>query len=174
MFWIWSDVQRLHHFLRLISVFPSEMERITCMSLLLTAVVSSSAGAPRQYHFVNQTLNWTEAQRYCREHHTDLVTISDIQEQNDIEQSIKSSSDPVWIGLKSTDTWIWSLGDPAFYTEHESQFRNWGSKQPNGDGDCVYMDCVNYLKGQCYYRLYIIDIMWICSSLSLLRVVPNL
>uniref|UniRef100_A0A8C2CB81 C-type lectin domain-containing protein n=1 Tax=Cyprinus carpio TaxID=7962 RepID=A0A8C2CB81_CYPCA len=114
------------------------MERITCMSLLLTAVVSSSAGAPRQYHFVNQTLNWTEAQRYCRENHTDLVTISDIQEQNDTEQAINSSSDPVWIGLKNT--WIWSLSDPAFYTEHESQFRNWGSNQSNGDGDCVYME----------------------------------
>ncbi|XP_042569671.1 C-type mannose receptor 2-like [Cyprinus carpio] len=120
------------------------MERITCMCLLLTAVVSSSAGAPRQYHFVNQNLNWTEAQRYCRENHTDLVTISDIQEQNDIEQAIKSSSDRVWIGLKNT--WIWSLSDPAFYTEHESQFRNWDTKphqQPNGDGDCVYLDCGN-------------------------------
>uniref|UniRef100_A0A8C1NHE4 C-type lectin domain-containing protein n=1 Tax=Cyprinus carpio TaxID=7962 RepID=A0A8C1NHE4_CYPCA len=105
---------------------------------LSSAVVSSSAGAPRQYHFVNQNLNWTEAQRYCRENHTDLVTISDIQEQNDTEQAIKSSSDRVWIGLKNT--WIWSLSDPAFYTEHESQFRNWGSNQLNGDGDCVYME----------------------------------
>uniref|UniRef100_A0A8C1R6Q9 C-type lectin domain-containing protein n=1 Tax=Cyprinus carpio TaxID=7962 RepID=A0A8C1R6Q9_CYPCA len=117
------------------------MERITCMSLLLTAVVSSSAGAPRQYHFVNQNLNWTEAQRYCREHHTDLVTISDIQEQIDIEQAINSSSDRVWIGLKNTKVGFWS--DPAFYTEHESQYRNWESTQPGGDGDCVYMDCGN-------------------------------
>ncbi|XP_042569833.1 macrophage mannose receptor 1-like isoform X2 [Cyprinus carpio] len=117
------------------------MERITCMSLLLTAVVSSSAGALRQYHFVNQTLNWTEAQRYCREHHTDLVTISDIQEQNDIEQAIKrvnSNADRVWIGLKNTKVGFWS--DPAFYTEHESQYRNWESTQPGGDGDCVYME----------------------------------
>ncbi|XP_026092328.1 L-selectin-like [Carassius auratus] len=128
------------------------MERITCMSLLLTAVVSSSARAPRQYHFVNQNLNWTEAQSYCREKYTDLVTISDIQEQNDIEQAIKrvnSNADRVWIGLKNS--WIWSLGDPAFYTE---QYRNWGSDQPGGDGDCVYMNCgngqncVNNHKGQ--------------------------
>uniref|UniRef100_A0A8C1YCG9 C-type lectin domain-containing protein n=1 Tax=Cyprinus carpio TaxID=7962 RepID=A0A8C1YCG9_CYPCA len=83
--------------------------------------------APRQYHFVNQTLNWTKAQRYCREHHTDLVTISDIQEQNDTEQAIKrvnSNADRVWIGLK----------------KHESHYWKWGSKQPDGDGDCVYME----------------------------------
>ncbi len=103
---------------------------------LSSAVVSSS---PRQYHFVNQKMNWTEAQRYCREKHTDLVTINDIQEQNDINQLINSTSDHVWIGLK--DTWIWSLSDPDFYRRDESQYRNWGSSQPEGDGDCVFMDC---------------------------------
>ncbi len=98
-------------------------------------MVSSS---PRQYHFVNQKMNWTEAQRYCREKHTDLVTINDIQEQNDINQLINSTSDRVWIGLK--DTWIWSLRDKDFYRRDEFQYRNWGPSQPNGDGDCVYMD----------------------------------
>ncbi len=98
-------------------------------------MVSSS---PRQYHFVNQNKNWTEAQRYCREKHTDLVTINDIQEQNDINQVINSTSGHVWIGLK--DTWIWSLSDPDFYRRDESQNRNWGQSQPSGDGDCVYME----------------------------------
>ncbi len=101
-------------------------------------MVSSS---PRQYHFVNQKKNWTEAQRYCREKHTDLVTINDIQEQNDIKQLINSTSGRVWIGLK--DTWIWSLSDPDFYRRDESQYRNWEPSQPNGDGDCVYMDDVD-------------------------------
>ncbi len=107
---------------------------------LSSAVVSSS---PRQYHFVNQNKSWTEAQRYCRENHTDLVTINDIQEQNDINQVINSVSDRVWIGLK--DTWIWSLSDPDFYRRDESQYRNWkqSPKQPSGDGDCVYMDDVD-------------------------------
>ncbi|XP_058618756.1 C-type mannose receptor 2-like [Onychostoma macrolepis] len=111
------------------------MERITLLSLLLTVVVSSS---PRQYHFVNQKMNWTEAQSYCREKHTDLVTINNIQEQNDIKQLLNSNSDRVWIGLK--DAWIWSLSDSDFYRGDESQYRNWKPGQPSGDGDCVYMN----------------------------------
>uniref|UniRef100_A0A672K1W4 C-type lectin mannose-binding isoform-like n=2 Tax=Sinocyclocheilus grahami TaxID=75366 RepID=A0A672K1W4_SINGR len=105
---------------------------------LSSAVVSSS---PRQYHFVNQNMSWTEAQSYCRDKHTDLVTINDRNEQNDINQLIQrenSSAGRVWIGLK--DTWIWSLSDSDFYRENESQYRNWEPSQPNGDGDCVYMD----------------------------------
>ncbi|KTF77194.1 hypothetical protein cypCar_00048433, partial [Cyprinus carpio] len=113
---------------------------------LSSAVVSSSAGAPRQYHFVNQNL--TEASEILPESISQIWSLISDDTKNDIEQAIKSSSDPVWIGLKSTDTWIWSLSDPAFYTARESQFRIWGSKQPNGDGDCVYLDCVNDLKGQ--------------------------
>ncbi|XP_016110447.1 low affinity immunoglobulin epsilon Fc receptor-like [Sinocyclocheilus grahami] len=112
--------------------------------------------------------SWTEAQSYCREKYTDLVTINDIQEQNDIEQAIKSSSDRVWIGLKSTNSWIWSLSDPDFYT-HETQYRNWGPSQPNGDGDCVYMDCSskgfvsgtgekNWTEAQKYCREYHTDL----------------
>ncbi|KAL0150006.1 hypothetical protein M9458_054665, partial [Cirrhinus mrigala] len=72
------------------------------------------------YHFVNQQMNWTEAQRYCREKHTDLVTINDMQEQNDIKQTVNGSVERVWIGLNRTNTWIWSLSDPAFYRGGDS------------------------------------------------------
>ncbi|CAM4673969.1 unnamed protein product [Leuciscus chuanchicus] len=118
------------------------MERITLTSLLLSAVVSLSAGALRQYHFVNQSMIWTEAQKHCREKYTDLATITDTQDQNDTERVIKSvnpNADHVWIGLRSTNTWIWSLNDPTFYTANESQYRNWSSGQPQGDGDCAFM-----------------------------------
>ncbi|XP_039507573.1 C-type mannose receptor 2-like [Pimephales promelas] len=124
------------------------MERITLTSLLLTAVVSLSAGALRQYHFVNESKSWTEAQQHCREKYTDLATITDTQDQSDAERVIESvniNAERVWIGLRSTNTWIWSLNDPTFYTANESQYRNWAPAttshpaQPQGDGDCVFM-----------------------------------
>ncbi|XP_051556662.1 macrophage mannose receptor 1-like [Myxocyprinus asiaticus] len=119
------------------------MERKTFITLILSAVFSSSACVPRQYHFVNQKLTWTEAQRNCRENYTDLATIDNM---NDIEELLKSVNDDqiehVWIGLQKTVSykWKWSLGDPAFYTGINSQYRNWASTQPNYDGDCSNMN----------------------------------
>ncbi|XP_051555718.1 C-type mannose receptor 2-like isoform X2 [Myxocyprinus asiaticus] len=119
------------------------MERKTFITLILSAVFSSSACVPRQYHFVNQNLNWTEAQRYCRENYTDLATIDNM---NNIEELLKNVNDDqiqyVWIGLQKTDSdkWKWSLGDPAFYTGNNSQYRNWAQGQPNDNVDCSNMN----------------------------------
>ncbi|XP_051951652.1 macrophage mannose receptor 1-like [Xyrauchen texanus] len=120
-----------------------KMERKTLLTFILSAVFSSSACVPRQYHFVNQNLSWTEAQKYCRENYTDLATINN---KNDIEDLLKSVNDDqiriVWIGLQKTDSykWKWSLGDPAFYTENNSQYRNWVPGQPNDDVYCSNMN----------------------------------
>ncbi|XP_051555732.1 macrophage mannose receptor 1-like [Myxocyprinus asiaticus] len=118
------------------------MERVAFITFLLTAVFSFSACVPHQYHFVNKTVSWTEAQRFCRENYTDLATINN---KNDIEELMKSVNDKsvllVWIGLHKTEnkTWKWSLGDPAIYTGSDSLYQKWGNDQSNAAGDCVYM-----------------------------------
>ncbi|XP_067301518.1 C-type mannose receptor 2-like isoform X2 [Pseudorasbora parva] len=117
------------------------MEKIPLTSLLLSAVVSLSAGALRQYYFGNQNLNWTEAQKYCRDNYTDLATITNTQDQNEAELVMNGGPNSVWIGLRSTkDSWIWSLSNLTFYTENEFQYRNWEPGQPQGDGNCAFMN----------------------------------
>ncbi|TNN25212.1 Aggrecan core protein [Liparis tanakae] len=80
-------------------------------------------------------MNWTEAQNYCREHHTDLASVRNMQENQMVHNLVPSES-LVWIGLFS-NPWKWSDGS-------ESLFRNWNPLVPHEfDGfskKCVAVD----------------------------------
>ncbi|XP_030622320.1 macrophage mannose receptor 1-like [Chanos chanos] len=83
-----------------------------------------------RYIAINETKTWREAQSYCREHHTDLVSVRNQTENGMIRSLIKNSSD-TWIGL-FRDSWKWS-------DQSNSSFRNWAPGQPdNGKHD---MNC---------------------------------
>lgn len=69
-------------------------------------------------------MNWTQAQNYCRTHHTDLISGRD-----QLKKFFQSSQNKKgWIGL-FRDTWRWSDGS-------NSSFRNWKK----------FEDGVKYLK----------------------------
>ncbi|KAL3046034.1 hypothetical protein OYC64_004110 [Pagothenia borchgrevinki] len=65
-----------------------------------------------EYHFIQEGKTWEEAQSYCREHFTDLATVSDMR---DVERLTNSSQTTgAWIGLRSINerdikVWHWSL-----------------------------------------------------------------
>ncbi|KAG9330998.1 hypothetical protein JZ751_021287 [Albula glossodonta] len=89
-----------------------------------------------QYHFVNIEKSWTEAQSYCRENYIDLATIDNQEEMEALMGVVGSGYEgEAWIGLyDDRDSWQWSLADRGFYSEGQTEFRNWASVEPNNDG----------------------------------------
>ncbi|KAK1155230.1 macrophage mannose receptor 1-like, partial [Acipenser oxyrinchus oxyrinchus] len=86
-----------------------------------------------RYILIEELKTWTEAQQYCKEHHTDLVSIKNTSENEDLVK--KAQGKPFWIGLFN-NPWKWSRqGDN--YT-----FHNWNGGEPNnwgGNEKCVEM-----------------------------------
>uniref|UniRef100_A0A3B3ZW41 C-type lectin domain-containing protein n=1 Tax=Periophthalmus magnuspinnatus TaxID=409849 RepID=A0A3B3ZW41_9GOBI len=76
-----------------------------------------------EYHYwlINTSMSWTDAQLYCREKYTDLVTI---ESEKDTSR-LPTVSTRVWIGLSDhPDDWKWSDGSTSTY-------RNWNNLRDN-------------------------------------------
>ncbi|XP_050970317.1 macrophage mannose receptor 1 [Labeo rohita] len=113
---------------------------IYCVTGLYTSLEPS-----KKIFFVNESKTFVEAQRYCRENYTDLVTLedwTDMEELLALENVMSSKS--AWIGLKKTanEQWHWALADPQFYKDGEVEYRNWGQSEPSNLADerCSVMD----------------------------------
>ncbi|XP_038132791.1 C-type mannose receptor 2-like [Cyprinodon tularosa] len=71
-----------------------------------------------EYHCINEEKNWTEAQQYCKEKHTDLATVSNMADMKRLLNNSAGNMTEAWIGLyDQTDgirTWYWSLPGVEF------------------------------------------------------------
>ncbi|KAF7210458.1 transcript variant X2 [Nothobranchius furzeri] len=120
---------------------PGKMEKVLLIFSVASALCAVSTVPQRNYHFIYQAKNWTEAQRYCRENFIDLATVADVNDMwllyslVDLRQMFASSyTYEAWIGLYSDfNSWRWSMSDPNFYQQNES-FRNWYPSQPDNNG----------------------------------------
>ncbi|XP_029913814.1 uncharacterized protein LOC115363677 [Myripristis murdjan] len=112
--------------------------------ILLSGLGSLPSCFPRQYHLVEKSMTWSEAQSYCRQHYTDLATVSSEEDVAKLNDAVGSHhSGIVWIGLyDDINSWKWSLQNKSYYGEGEAEFRMWGTGQPNNYNDehCVFMD----------------------------------
>ncbi|XP_058637696.1 C-type lectin lectoxin-Lio3-like [Onychostoma macrolepis] len=100
--------------------------------VLLKALIAVASSQTHVFYFVPVNLSWPGAQAHCRQHYTDLATIDD---QKDYEELLKTvnadfKGEWIWTGLyrtSGTAPWIWS-------DQSQSTFRSWGDGQPNNHG----------------------------------------
>uniref|UniRef100_A0A3Q3GTG2 C-type lectin domain-containing protein n=1 Tax=Labrus bergylta TaxID=56723 RepID=A0A3Q3GTG2_9LABR len=98
-----------------------------------------SSGPDVTFALISTSMSWTEAQSYCREHHTDLASVRNLAENQEVKQLVPPGQ-RVWIGL-SRESWKWFDGS-------NSTFRNWspGRAEPNNldpKEDCAAADFNN-------------------------------
>ncbi|XP_073704632.1 macrophage mannose receptor 1-like [Garra rufa] len=108
---------------------------------------------PQVTEYINTAMSWSEAQSYCRERFTDLATVDSTDDVNRLINKVDAGySGSVWIGLKkgTLKHWIWSNGD------NTTQYYNWGSGQPKGDGDCVTTFSGVWYDAPCIYTRHFV------------------
>ncbi|KAG7221488.1 hypothetical protein INR49_002463 [Caranx melampygus] len=105
-----------------------------CMNVK-APLICFNDGAVDQYVLVSEEMTWFEAQSYCRQHYTDLVSVRSSAENEDVRGRLQGI--PAWIGLHR-DSWRWSDGS-------HSSFRHWMESQP--DNQNSREACVIVLEG---------------------------
>ncbi|XP_076018702.1 macrophage mannose receptor 1 [Genypterus blacodes] len=112
--------------------------------LLLIGYCALTRCRARQYHFIRDVLPWLQAQSHCRGNYTDLATVDNIEEMNQLVNTTLTSQGSAgdfrgkaWIGLHRGHQW----SDLS-----TSSFQNWRSGQPDnvtGVQGCVAADMGN-------------------------------
>ncbi|XP_056318736.1 macrophage mannose receptor 1-like [Danio aesculapii] len=68
---------------------------------------------------IQQNLSWSEALRYCRQHHVDLVSVQSVEMQRRVMNVVKlASTEAVWLGLRFSHIlgiWFWVSGETVYY-----------------------------------------------------------
>ncbi|KAK2913280.1 hypothetical protein Q8A67_001679 [Cirrhinus molitorella] len=84
---------------------------------------------------IAENLTWSEALRYCRQNHMDLVSVHSEEIQHHVMNVVKqASTEEVWLGLhysRILGIWFWVSGETVCY-------QNWAPGNGTSEEDCEH------------------------------------
>lgn len=116
--------------------------------------ISGRENASAGYVFISLHQTWKQAQSYCREHHTDLVSIRNEHENQKIQH--------VFPDFNNFETWIGLYGTRSWSDRSHSTFTFWNTGEPDNAGYCTavsFSDSGKWTDENCNY-----EIPFVCYS----------
>ncbi|GLD64720.1 putative C-type lectin domain family 20 member A [Lates japonicus] len=115
--WRWSNESNVSFRYWDLEFFKDERNKI-CAMTVLDRWSSDECDEEKPFFcdddeviLINESKTWEEALNYCRENHSDLVSITNPHQQRWVQRRAKKASTPlVWLGLRYTctlDLWFW-------------------------------------------------------------------
>lgn len=109
--------------------------------MLLILILTGNKTGNQSYIYISYARSWPDAQRYCRQYHTDLASIRNSTENSIILGLISGA---IWFGL-FRDTWKWT-DQTTFSTI------SWMPGKPDNalkNEDCGYLNNGQVADAQC-------------------------
>uniref|UniRef100_A0A3B4HDB1 C-type lectin domain-containing protein n=1 Tax=Pundamilia nyererei TaxID=303518 RepID=A0A3B4HDB1_9CICH len=94
-------------------VLSNILDVFVCFSVCFTGMKKDN----KILYLIETPMNWTQAQNYCRYHHTDLASGLDQVDGEEMKALFNGGPMSVWMGL-FRDSWRWSDGS-------DFSFRYW-------------------------------------------------
>lgn len=95
-------------------------------------ILTETKNGTDRYIYISNTMQWTGAQAYCRQYHTDLASTRDENEY------------AIIMGLISGETWFGMSKDPWKWVDHTNfSTLSWISRQPDNyywNENCGYIN----------------------------------
>ncbi|XP_056431521.1 macrophage mannose receptor 1-like [Gadus chalcogrammus] len=99
-------------------MFRVRASAVRLLGIVMLSSMSTESTSP-EYHYYNQTLSWSDAQSFCRDKHSDLATVTSMEEAQLLSQTAAGRGD-AWIGLRNDGParWLWSNGNGALSSSY--------------------------------------------------------
>ncbi|KAL2079395.1 hypothetical protein ACEWY4_025139 [Coilia grayii] len=146
------------HELCVVMVFDNKWHDAPCNYTFPVICYDGRKNSNETYVFVPQFMNWSTGQQYCRNFHTDLVSIRNEVEYQNIIQLLGSVI--AWLGLYRTRTWsdqsnstfrYWKKGEPDNgYRTAEEGAQHCTAVAFNSSGRWTDENCTRELPFICY------------------------